>query len=369
MRRILSGLERAPRCVSAGLTQTITFAGALIAASLFCGSPATAGPDASIGAKGDCAADGLRSVCGVSKPEDMVPLVGSAWVIVSGYKPDAIYRVDRRSHQAVNLAASIRIQWNKRDHPGCPGPLVRGGLTAHGIAVVDGKSPALLVINHGSREAVEIYKVRRRDAALTWVGCVPVPGDMMANSIAPLASGGFAATSLGKPGTNVLLDIVAGRPTGEVRLWSRREGWKTLPNSQGSGPNGLAVARDGRSIYVNMSGSRQIVRMYLDGRPAMRSAQIDILPDNLRWGTNGKLTTTGMRFDPGSNMSCLSRPGCHPPFDVYEVDPGTLTATSLSWRFKATPMPLATTALRLGDELWVSSIGGERIVIFPLMPM
>ena len=331
-------------------------------------------PNAAASAKADtqpadkCPAHaGDRSICGISNPEDMVPLANSEWVIVSGYAPDALYRVSTRTRHVLNLVPGAHVQWNRNAYADCPGPLAAGGMTAHGIALTDGNTPSLFVINHGGREAIEVYKLRRRDASLTWVGCVPLPADMMANSIAQLKSGTLVVTSLGKAKTNFLPDIVAARPTGDVRLWSRDKGWRIMPHSQGSGPNGLALAPDGRSIYVAMSGSRDIVRMALDGKTApVHSARLDILPDNLRWTPEGTLITTGMRYDPEVNARCFQGLGCQPRFDVYEITPETLAVKSLSGRFVTRPMPLTTTALCVGDELWVSSISGRNIAVFPL---
>ena len=331
-------------------------------------------PSGAASPKGDarpaakCPADANdRSICGIPNPEDMAPLAKSEWIIVSGYAPDSLYRVSTRTRQALNLVPGVRARWDRKDYAGCPGPLAPGGLTAHGIALTGGPAPSLFVINHGSREAVEVYKVRRRDASLTWVGCVPIPADMTANSIAQLKSGTLVVTSLGKAKTNFLPDIIAGRPTGDVRLWSRDKGWRTLPHSQGSGPNGLALAPDERSIYVAMSGSREIVRMALDGKvKPVRSARLDILPDNLRWTTEGTLITTGMRYDPEVNSRCFRGLSCQPELDVYEVTAKTLAVKSLSGRFESKPMPLTTTALRVGDELWISSVSGENIAVFPL---
>lgn len=308
-----------------------------------------------------------RSICGISKPEDMAPLADTEWIIVSGFSPDALYRVSKRTRQAVNLVPNIRVRWDKRAYADCPGPLPIRGLTAHGIAMSRSRAPSLFVINHGSREAIEVYGLRRRDAALTWVGCVPIPGDMMANSVAPLSSGALVVTSLGSPNANVLPDIIAGRTTGDVRTWSRKDGWRSLPASQGSGPNGLALAPDERSIFVAMSGSRQIVRISLDGEAKpVRSAQLQILPDNLRWTAEGMLITTGMRFDPETNARCFGEAGCRPRYDVLEVTPKTLAVTSLTGRFENRTLPLTTTALRLDNELWISSIGDDRITVLLL---
>lgn len=347
-------------------TRALALAAMMLGISPLPSSAAIPKPDAQPGGK--CPIDASdRSICGISNPEDMAPLAKSEWIIVSGYAPDSLYRVSTQTRQALNLLPVIHAQWDRKTYADCPGPLAPGELTAHGIAVTDGPAPSLFVINHGTREAIEVYKLSRQDASLTWTGCVPIPTDMMANSIAKLKSGTLVVTSLGKPKANVLTDIIAGRHTGDVRLWSRAKGWRTLAQSQGSGPNGLAVAPDERSIYVAMSGSRDIVRMALDGKAKpVRSAQLDILPDNLRWTPEGTLITTGMRYDPEVNTHCFQGKDCQPQFDVYEITAKTLAVESLSGRFESKPMPITTTALRVRDELWVSSVSGKNIAVFPL---
>lgn len=310
-----------------------------------------------------------RSICNVPKPEDMAPLPRSEWVIVSSYSTDAVYRVSTRTRQATNLVPTVRAKWDRRAFPTCPGALAPGGLTAHGLAVADGVKPLLFVINHGSREAIEVYQVRKRDAALTWVGCLLLPDDMMANSLVRLRSGDLVVTSLGKPQTNPLPDIIAGRPTGDVRLWSKTAGWSRLAQSEGSGPNGLALSADQQSVFVAMSGSREVVQMWLNGKTApRRSAKLSILPDNLRWTARGTLVTTGMQYDPEKNARCFGDKDCLPPFDVYEVTPESLAIESLSSRFTSRPLPLTTTALEVGQDLWISGLGGQSIAVLPLRP-
>lgn len=340
----------------------------LLAAIAMHGSVALTAPPNGMPQNPECGAvPGGKSICNVLRPEDIAQLPGTKWVLASGYAKDALYRIDKHTHQPTNLVPEVRVLWNRKTYPECPGPLARDGLTAHGIAVGAGNR-SLLVINHGSREAIEFYRINRRNAGLTWVGCLPLPADMMANSLVQLRTGALIVTSLGKPHTNFLPDIVAGRPTGgDVRRWTRTHGWSILPNSQGSGPNGLALAPDEQSVFVAMSGTRDIVRMALDGQTMpVRSAQMNILPDNLRWTAQGTLTTTGMLYNPETNIRCFQGGSCMPPFDVYEISPETLTVKSWSGRFETRTMPLTTTALRVGNELWVSSIGGESIAVFPL---
>lgn len=310
-----------------------------------------------------------RSVCDVAHPEDMIPLPGSEWVIVSGYSSDGLYRVSTRTHEATNMLKEARSRWNRTAYPSCPGPLETGAFTGHGITLSGRKSPQLLVINHGRREAIEIFNLRRRDAALTWIGCIPIPADMMANSLVVLPSGSLIVSSLGTPGTDFLADIIAGRPTGNVRTWSAKQGWGTLPGSRGSGPNGLALSNDGESIYVAMSGSREIVRMYLDGKTApTRSSKMNILPDNIRFTPDGRLITTGMRYEPDVNVRCFKEANCKPAFEVYEADPDSLALTILTDRIRYRSIPLPTTALRIGQDVWISSLGADRVFVFPYRP-
>ena len=131
----------------------------------------------------------------------------------------------------------------------------------------------------------------------------------------------------------------------------------------------MALAPDERSVFVAMSGSREIVRMTLDGRqPPTRSAKLGILPDNLRWSAEGALLTTGMRYDPEANLRCFSGPDCRPPIGVYKIAPGTLALADLTTRLDLPSMPLATTALQVGNELWISSLGSQRISVVALRP-
>lgn len=305
------------------------------------------------------------SVCGLANPEDMVPLPQSEWVLASGFSPDALYRVDTRARKADNLVGTIRQSWDKKTYAQCPGPLRSGELLAHGVAVADGETPVFYVVNHGGREAIEVYRVRRRDASLTWVGCVPTPQRVMINSIAALPSGDIVATNIGNPETNFMPDIIAGKVTGEVRIWSKAGGWRTLSGSEGSGPNGIVAAPDGRFVYVAMSGTREVVRISLDGKlPSLRSETLSVLPDNLRWTSDGKLTATGMRFDPQLG-ECMTNPSCYPPFDILEVNPETLDVLSVMSTVESRRLPPPTTALRVGREIWVGSFRANRIWILP----
>lgn len=310
-----------------------------------------------------------QMICGVSKAEDMAPLANTKWVIVSGFAVDTLYRINRRTRAVENLVPKARSEWNRQAFSACPGPLAPGQLVAHGISIGPGADPYLYVINHGGREAVEVYGLDKEDAGLTWIGCVLIPHDMMANSVVSLRTGDLIVTSLGTPQSDVLGDIVAGRPTGNVRIWSAEGGWRILPRSEGSGPNGIAISPDERFIYVAMSGSRQVVRMAVDGSTeSIRSGTMAILPDNLRQTERGTLLTTGMKYDPETNTSCFRNPQCQPPFDVYEIDPATMTVKSLSDIIDDSSLPLTTTALQVDDELWLSSINGEGIAVFPWAP-
>ncbi|MFC3444472.1 hypothetical protein ACFOKF_25370 [Sphingobium rhizovicinum] len=83
----------------------------------------------------------------------------------------------------------------------------------------------MLVVNHGGREAIEIFAVDYRDTrkqpALRWQGCLAMPAGHVANSVASYSDGTVIATVLTRPGTSIT-DFVRGQPTGGVYERARR---------------------------------------------------------------------------------------------------------------------------------------------------
>ncbi len=301
----------------------------------------------------------------------MIPLAGTKWVLAGSGQPDTIYRIDSGTKQVVNVAETIPANWDQARYPGCPGPLEPGKLSTHGIAVHDGDTPTLYTVSHGARESIEIFDVNKADAALTWVGCVLVPAGVGANAVTPLPDGGIAVTNMGDPATASVDKLMDGAITGNVQIWRSGEGWKVLPHSEGSGDNGILTSTDGQAVFVAMPGSQRIVRIPIDGTsPVTQSDKMTIMPDNLRWSTDNTILTTGMTLDPANKgkitATCLEDPTpCIVPYDVYAVNPGTMNVSSLGGRSDLPVMPLPTTALHVGDSLWITGIFGDRVEVTP----
>jgi sugar lactone lactonase YvrE len=70
--------------------------------------------------------------------------------------------------------------------------------------------------------------------------------------------------------------------------------------------NGINVSPDGQALYVAAFGDRQIVNFDRSNNTITKTAAtVDVVPDNIRWGTAGKLLTAG-----GNAPSLASKPFC-----------------------------------------------------------
>ena len=130
----------------------------------------------------------------------------------------------------------------------CPTPV--SAPTSPGLNLRPGENGrhTLYVVGHGDREAIEVFELDLGGAVptLQWVGCAVAPEALALNSVVALPEGGFAATS---------------PRTGDVWEWSTGAGWSRVPGSEGIGPNGLEISRDGRWFYVGGYGSQSLIRL------------------------------------------------------------------------------------------------------------
>jgi hypothetical protein len=78
------------------------------------------------------------------------------------------------------------------------------------------------MINHGEREAIEAFNISVTGAkpGIRWVGCVILPKEIMANSVAILPDGGFLTTKYFDPTVpNSIKELIQGKITGGVYEW------------------------------------------------------------------------------------------------------------------------------------------------------
>jgi hypothetical protein len=90
-------------------------------------------------APADCSPEGAFDyVCGPEKPEDLLVLPGTPWLVASGFAPGAgLKLVDTRSRAWRKwYAGGAQVRWDRQTFPHCPGPLDPALFNARGLGGV-----------------------------------------------------------------------------------------------------------------------------------------------------------------------------------------------------------------------------------------
>ncbi len=326
-----------------------------------------------------CDADGTtRFICGLASPEDLIRVQDSNWVLVSGMADAAthrseLYAIDAktRSYKIVYPSASARVNHNRKTYGACPGPLPGETFGAHGIDVrPKGKGlHTLYAVNHAVRESVEVFELDATGVlpALTWVGCVVLPAKASGNGVVGLPEGGFVTTNFKDPAdADAFKKMSAGQVTGDVLEWQPGKGWSTLPDSAMSGANGLALSKDGKSLYVAGWPGKNVTRFERSGTSWVKKESIGtgILTDNLRWMADGSLLAGGQDADMPGVFECRA-PACRVGSAAVKIDLRTGKATRLVQYAGSAGFEGSTTAIEVGNEIWLGSFKGSRIARLP----
>jgi hypothetical protein len=323
-----------------------------------------------------CPADGdLSYVCGLTNAEDIVPVGDSGWLLASSLgaiggppSPGRIYLIDAEAKTARELfpGASPDLRLDQAMYPTCPGPLDLQAFDTHGLALREGVEGVyrLYATSHGAVEAIQAFEVDARGAepTIAWVGCVPLPEGVWANSVAILEDGGFVATKFMDPtDPQAFQKIMAGEVNGVAYQW--RPGGEVTPiaGTELSGPNGIELSPDGVYMYVAAFGGREIARFDLSATPPAKvTVAVPINPDNLRWAPDGNLLTVGgdVADDAGGGAP-------EPAWSVVRINPQAMTAERIAGGGPDSAMPTAATALQVGDEIWIGTYMGDRVAVLP----
>jgi sugar lactone lactonase YvrE len=313
----------------------------------------------------ECAAAGpLTPVCQFQNPEDLA-VVGD-WILVSQFPA---------GEKAGSLVAfrpsdaTIRPLYPLDGDPSPRGACAEGvapepaEFAPHGI---DLAGTTLLVVNHGSREAIEEFALGADGdgPTLAWTRCTALPDDASANDVAALNNGGFVATKmLQRPQWLGMLKLAFGGETGALLRHPPGDGeWEIVPNTAGRGPNGVEEAPDGM-LYVAEWAAQRLVRVAPDGS-GRTEIPLDFSPDNLSWAGDGRLLVAGQRAAVLEVPSCLSvdHGTCPLASVVAAVDPRTLAVTKLVDEDPAATIGAASVAVEHGGALWIGTFAGDRIV-------
>jgi hypothetical protein len=318
-----------------------------------------------------CAPDGaLQFVCGPKNGEDILRL-GSRWLLVSGMDGaltgsevanGRLYLVD---HQAKTWSEAFPgtapvFRHDRELYGNCPGPVNTRNFSAHGLSLREHTVGhyRVYVTGHGTREAIEVFEVDATGAApqVAWVGCVVLPEDVLANSVAILPDWGFVVTKFldrRVPTQQAMAEARQGKPNGVVYEWHPGGKVQAIAGTEMSAPNGIEVSPDGDTLYVAAFGTREFVRFQRSAGGVKRDTiPLDITPDNIRWSQGGKLLTAG-----GNAPGAAAGAG----WGVIEVDPATLATRRVAGTASSAGMQAISVGTDVGGEIWVGTFSGDRI--------
>ena len=321
-------------------------------------------------------------VPGAVNAEDLVPIPGTKWIVTSGLDEPGklsgrLSLIDREAKSArpLFLGDSPITSEAREGDPKCPGALQPGQFGAHGIGlrvIAPGKG-TLYVVNHSGREAIELFALdwSAKDPVAVWTGCIPLPPGVLSNGVTSLPAGRIAVTWMNAPeffsdpsGRDHpeawIPKFVAGETTGYAATWAPGEGWRKVAGSEGSVPNGIEASPDGRYIYVNLWRSSEVRRVPLAGG-AVQSVKLTFMPDNIRWGDDGKLWIAGAYGPAKDYFACAAKPGCHNDYRVASLDPASMKATELPHVDTRPMFGDATAAVRVGGEVWIGSNPTQQV--------
>ncbi len=318
--------------------------------------------------------DGMTPHCGFQNPEDLVQIPGTDLLIVSEMgefmadAPGELSLLNTTTGQRETLS----INWSASDtnwgEPDCPAPDV-AALSPHGIDLTtrDDGAVALLVVNHGKRESVEFFAVEAT-GDLTWRGCALPPEDPFINDVAARSDGGFYVTHMWNKSAGfeeVVAMLTGGQPTGWVWAWTPAAGFSRVAETDALMPNGLALNPDNTMLYVNVYFGNKTFAVNLEtgqrvGEFALRQ------PDNVSVDASGTLWIASHQHEAISQACTQVTEGpCLLPFQVVSADADTFESNvepNVVINHDGPPMGYATVALKVGNQLYLGTAHGDRVV-------
>jgi len=325
-----------------------------------------------------CADDGgLHAVCGMQSPEDIAIVPGGHYLLLSelgdmGKRPGRILlfsTADDSWSPLFPVAAPGQPAVLQGD-PGCTQP-PGAEMSPHGSHLVqlDDGSWRYLVVNHGGREAVELFALTAVEGSrprLEWQGCVLAPDNTMMNDVVGLSNGDVIFSRMYHP-DDVLGDVLPllGFPSGDVWGWNRSTGLKMLPGTAGSLTNGLEISPDGAYLFINQYMDNQVLKYDLSAEEVVGVAEVTH-GDNSAWGPDGDLWVASQLGAPAVYLACMRAPDttCGMAFEIVALDPRTMRTRAV-FRHQGPPMGAATVAVPLGGKVYIGSFRGDRLMVVP----
>ncbi len=327
----------------------------------------------------DCADKGnLHPVCGLQSPEDIAIVPGGDYLLLSelgsiGETPGRIVLFDVRdeSWRAIFPVDTASAPADVQGDTGCtepPGP----EMSPHGSHLVqlqDG-SWRYLVVNHGGREAVELFALQAPaggEPQLQWQGCVFPASNTFINDVVGLANGDVVYTRMYHPQDFLgLWRGMLGFETGDVWRWSKETGTRLLPGTGGSMTNGVEISPDERFVFINQYMDKEIHKYDLVTEQRVAVGQV-ANADNSAWGPGGELWLVSQSIELPVYLACSRDYSvtCGMAFDIVALDPETMQSRVI-FQHQGPPMGAATVATANRDKVYVGSFLGDRLLVVPI---
>ena len=316
-----------------------------------------------------CAPEGkVAYLCGPQNVEDLVLAPGGRWIIGSGMTSPTVpvghlYAIDAKARTFKTITPEVSGP-AKPAFADCPGPPDLAKFAPHGVYA---GVKRLYVVNHGGRQAIEVFQmsVGADGPALKWIGCAVLPDKGSGNGVAPLA-GAIVASKFQEAGDEGAFGKMSDKkPTGAVYVWAAGKGWSKLAHSDMSGANGVEITRDGRYVLVNAWPEQKVYRFRFGSDEAPVSVDTPFLPDNVRALPDGKILVAGQDGDIKRLLSPCGKPRCVAGWWVALLDPETMKLQVLTHVPATESFGDATSALKVGNEMWIGTYMGDRVAIVP----
>lgn len=319
----------------------------------------------------------IRPVCGMQTPEDIAALPDNRHLLLAhfggmqdGIGSLSLFDTETEQHRQLFPPASAVAEaadlWGDDNCTKPPGK----GFSPHGTHLhqLNDGTWRYLVVNHGEREAVELFELRAPGAGaeLVWRGCVQPPVPTFMNDVVGLDNGDLAYTRMfSSVGIWQQLKSMLGLDSGELWRWNKQRGAWPLPGTGASQPNGLEISADNRYLFANMYIEGEVWKVdAMSGRIAGRAPIASV--DNSAWGSDGRLWLVRHAASLTQIVACFEDQGtpCPAPFEVIALDPATMEH-ELLFSHSGAPMGAATVAVPQNGRVYLGSFVGDRLISVP----
>ena len=350
---------------------SIPISAVMISLALFTVTTDYIGPQKNIS---ECKSDDAISViCGVSNPEDIVVTPDNKYLLISEFGGIRPYDSTKSGGFALlrlsdNKIITPKISFGKNiwGEDSCKQNEIFG---PHGIDLVqreDG-SYQLGVINHYPGETIEMFELVQKSEQDTWSfvwrGCVEVPEKYYLNDVALKKDGTFYVSHMYSRDitmTKWLITALFKKDSGVILEWNK-DSFIEIPNSEGSGPNGITLNESTNNLFISYNQGDRVVKFDLSDNKKLQTFKVES-PDNI-YINKDSVWLTSLDFQPNDAGDCIERPACSLPFSIYEIDRETFVLKNEN-SFNKTVFGLPTIAVPIDNTIFMGSFHSDRLGYF-----